>query len=124
MDMNGVIIELRDSWVVLAGIWTRPQDNGQGGRIEGPVRWIDGPTKADRQASGYDTISRSWTELRGMTYLGAVLPQGDGHPAAPSINWDGSQFRDYVINGPAAPVDIAALTAQVTANLIANLQNG
>jgi hypothetical protein len=90
--MNGLIIDLRDSWVVFEGIWT-------GSRVVGPIAWIDGTTRADRLAAGFDNISRSWRELKGMVYLGSVLPQGDGHPQAPSVNWDGSQFRDWITRG-------------------------
>lgn len=103
--MNGVVIVLRDSWVRLEGAWTQPTMDGRGGRIVGPVRWIDGPTMEDHLASGFDAIDRSWTELANMTYIGATLPFGDyGRPNLPTIggrpaSWDGTEFRDFVL-GP------------------------
>jgi hypothetical protein len=103
---NGVIIDLRDSWVVFEATWA-------GGRVCSPIRWIDGATRADRLApvpggGGFDNISRSYTELKGMTYIGGTLPHGDGgRPGHES--WDGSEFRDFVVTaakgdtGPIGP---------------------
>jgi hypothetical protein len=102
MAMNGLIIDLIDSWVVFEATWVQPTPDGKGGRVVGPIRWIDGATRADRLGAGHDRIERSWRDLHGMVYLGSVLPQGDGHPAAPSVNWDGSQFGDYIIRSSAA----------------------
>jgi hypothetical protein len=106
MAMNGLIIDLRDSWVVFEGAWN-------GARVIGPIRWIDGATRADRLAAGHDRIDRSWRELGSMVYLGSVLPHGDGHPQGPGDAWDGSQFADFITRAGAAPIDLNALAAAV-----------
>lgn len=123
MGMNGLIIDLVDSWVVLEAAWTQVNPDGSGGRVATPIRWIDGPTRADRLASGYDRIDRSWRDLKNLTYVGAVLPQGDGHPSGPGVNWDGSQFRDYVINQGLA-IDVPGIINASVVEVIRRLSNG
>jgi hypothetical protein len=98
------VIDLRDSWVRLAG------DMDSNGYIM-VAYWIDGPTR-DRYLAGIpeagippaQVIVRSWSELTEIRYWGSSLPHGDlgrgPGPDGTGYRWDGSEFKDYVVNTP------------------------
>jgi hypothetical protein len=92
------------------------------------VRWIGPDRMAERMGAGYQQITRTTSDLGGMTYIGSHLPFGDGGRPGHET-WDGSEFQDYVITGSSGgTVDVASIVAQAVAaaraDTIARLSNG